>query len=1504
MQWATLVTAAAALALFTAVPAQAQVARPTPEVCPADLGPVNCHPCRGGIAGGELSLTNSLYQLARADTSGKKVAPNLANFKLFGACQDDDGEWCELLNHDDPDAVAQAEGYTIGTYVVGVVGWASIGLALGLLIGTIGVCCVCGRFCLPLCGINTCGKRYPTPKTGFWSSFGLGFIPNDNKSLAKGFGYGKGKWIARICNLLTLVLVVATIMVGMNKGVKQVQPALKAIPAKTQGAMTVMQGLVKPIGVHLKNTATLTLNDAGVALMDIAHRYSDYEKMANNTENLSYNFLIGYPHADRIIVTALAKNVSLQELKKLSITGLVEVQNLNRTSVFIVFPALDDLRRETRRLDVLRNVSAQATDHMVPRVEAGDTAIGRLLDPVSGAANVVLRLNSTITTLPNAAFVGDTAFAPSGPSLLVLDSGGMFGNINFVVRNDLYFRMEDILFHLITTIDLDETGRVLEIHNANIQRNKDTHVFTTVADELETSLEAANNLTLDLNLQLNARLNDSVNSFSATNASRVVGQVQYYLHDFTLDKFYFLHPDILDIWTSGGIPTFLDLAYREAVTVNRTLMRTPRCFNRFPELRARFQATWKPALVYAQVFDDEMHRFSITATRELQNTSTYINAYDTAEFNARSVNVTYNKIQLSNTTAMRALISINHTVSSARNMQIVNDHNASRTTDRVVFMLHLMRENSYEYIFPSVSLAMTNLLTLSQSRCDRVGAIGALCTTDDDCFGGDCISGLPRCRFAFLRVCAYDTDCSVFDEFDYCLNQQDSFSVARRALTWYWKIGRPGIAVDAAIPQMLIVNATASAYPRLDDTPVRDFLVLKETAARIDTNRTVYLMNKLQNDTSPETMLIERTFTTAANIVDQSQYLHPLAPVPTAVAYNDTISAFNAYGSEIVLCSRWSEATRQYFVDDLPYQLSLLRPEVSDDVIKNVGLHRQMEYIATMIDALVNYTAGSCDTDARWSTIDRTVGLRERLETLSAQEFADAGPVHYLANVFLTKSRFVPSNIGNLGGAFVNKRWKSGRIQDWGPDPSNSPNSSDRVCVTSTCLDASIDEWLNGTNGAGLHFELALIASAQKAMFSHLTPGTSTGTDLMSMIVKDFFDSFSIQSRPASSIGFLSTPRNTTHQRLYMIPLLGILLSSCAAIMCCRTIKRIQRWFALLSFLLLVPVVAATFWIAGGTFFPLALVLSDMCGSMENVAFKFAAGSVDAVCERSLGGVWVGNGTCDLTVPLSPETVEVNLTGIIESVLHSCESNPNAIEEIFLRISNAYEDLPFIHVNRTLAQFGELCYPHDEVQDVVILAARTLATNIRSMFDDISDVYRCETVRPAVLAIRDSMCCEFGNAVIYQTLSWFLLAFFLCACGIPSAFFGMKRFPGQLWGRELEMSTTFQPEILFNERKAFFRRREKKKQEIERLAKRQEELEAERTYDSIFGTGASAPRSGGSPDDKATLLGNGEDDDDDDLDGDDGVLDGDDEVGLLQDDSGPGVGGRAGVPAGVGVGIQ
>ena len=52
--------------------------------------------------------------------------------------------------------------------------------------------------------------------------------------------------------------------------------------------------------------------------------------------------------------------------------------------------------------------------------------------------------------------------------------------------------------------------------------------------------------------------------------------------------------------------------------------------------------------------------------------------------------------------------------------------------------------------------AMVKLEDFSRSRCDLIGAIGALCDSDDDCFGGVCRSGLPRCRFAFLEECDSD----------------------------------------------------------------------------------------------------------------------------------------------------------------------------------------------------------------------------------------------------------------------------------------------------------------------------------------------------------------------------------------------------------------------------------------------------------------------------------------------------------------------------------------------------------------------------------------------------------------------------------------------------------------------------------------------------------------------------------------------------------------------------
>jgi hypothetical protein len=185
--------------------------------------------------------------------------------------------WMRVQQDDNADVDA-AEGKPFTSYVMGIVAWASLGLSLGIVVMITGLCLCIGRCILPIIGVETCGKRYPTPMLGRLESCGLGFRPVGTK-LSQGFGYGLGRWIARGCILLTLALSVVIVMIGYNNGVQQVAPALKALPASTQAAMDAMLQLKKPIGIHLRNTGTVTLSKTGSTILDIANRYTNFERV-------------------------------------------------------------------------------------------------------------------------------------------------------------------------------------------------------------------------------------------------------------------------------------------------------------------------------------------------------------------------------------------------------------------------------------------------------------------------------------------------------------------------------------------------------------------------------------------------------------------------------------------------------------------------------------------------------------------------------------------------------------------------------------------------------------------------------------------------------------------------------------------------------------------------------------------------------------------------------------------------------------------------------------------------------------------------------------------------------------------------------------------------------------------------------------------------------------------------------------------------------------------------
>ncbi len=125
----------------------------------------------------------------------------------------------------------EADAKPFSTYVVGVVGWSALHIALAVLVLAFFMFWCIGRYCLAACGLNLCGSRYPTAARGMSTCY-VGF--RGNRELREGFSYGKGRWMNRVCLWITLLVLLVAILVGDVYGVQRVRPSLKAIPASFQ----------------------------------------------------------------------------------------------------------------------------------------------------------------------------------------------------------------------------------------------------------------------------------------------------------------------------------------------------------------------------------------------------------------------------------------------------------------------------------------------------------------------------------------------------------------------------------------------------------------------------------------------------------------------------------------------------------------------------------------------------------------------------------------------------------------------------------------------------------------------------------------------------------------------------------------------------------------------------------------------------------------------------------------------------------------------------------------------------------------------------------------------------------------------------------------------------------------------------------------------------------------------------------------------------------------------
>lgn len=102
---------------------------------------------------------------------------------------------------------------------------------------------------------------------------------------------------------------------------------------------------------------------------------------------------------------------------------------------------------------------------------------------------------------------------------------------------------------------------------------------------------------------------------------------------------------------------------------------------------------------------------------------------------------------------------------------------------------------------------------------------------------------------------------------------------------------------------------------------------------------------------------------------------------------------------------------------------------------------------------------------------------------------------------------------------------------------------------------------------------------------------------------------------------------------------------------CCKGCRRISRLCSSLHMLALAFFSSIVLLVAGMLLFPVTIMASDTCASMENVAYKALPNVWPDMCTRDLNGTLSGQ-TC--TFEQAELTLEVDLPGIAGDVLGGC----------------------------------------------------------------------------------------------------------------------------------------------------------------------------------------------------------------------------------------------------------
>lgn len=229
------------------------------------------------------------------------------------------------------------------------------------------------------------------------------------------------------------------------------------------------------------------------------------------------------------------------------------------------------------------------------------------------------------------------------------------------------------------------------------------------------------------------------------------------------------------------------------------------------------------------------------------------------------------------------------------------------------------------------------------------------------------------------------------------------------------------------------------------------------------------------------------------------------------------------------------------------------------------------------------------------------------------------------------------------------------------------------------------------------------------------------------------------------------------------------------------------------------------FIVVGVVQFPMLMVMSDMCSSVENLALTNPGGVIyPNICGNFFNGTL--NSTTNVCTLMPPtgssllslpdpvygvvnSTIAVNLPVLLRDLLGSCESGvkPGGVDTM----TKVFADLGYAaqasigsaaqgfiddatKPNGTLANAGP---------STVLILNRFRAnvmTNMPAIAVSLGTVLTCAETNAFYVSVKETMCCGILGGVVWYVISWYFIGLAMCFCGCGAGILGHKRFLGNV----------------------------------------------------------------------------------------------------------------------------